>query len=166
MNRTFASAFRITSAIAALCNVVLYGFLTGRTVFCFFYDTIALIDGGYKVVPKENVNTDGIFRMIAPYAAAWILLVVLAVFAVLTLAKTKKTWPAVLMLVFVLLSCVSMFLINTVVSEYMTLRNWFTPLFYLFKPTDSTAFLCLKFYPAVSSVLFLLPTFFVRKAKN
>lgn len=154
MNRSLSFAFRITSAIAALCHAFLYGFLCVRTVMFFFYDAEALIDGGYRLVPKENVHIRTLIPKILPYSAAVLLIAVLAVFAVITLVRPRKNPLAVTMLLLVLLSAAVMIFLDTDFAEYLAIRYSCPPLFYLLNGAHSGAFLAVKFYPALMSSVF------------
>lgn len=166
MNRAFSFAFRITSAAAALLSAMLYGYLCVRTIMFMFYDIRALVEGGYKLVPKENLDKSALLPDIAPYAATLLLLVLLAVFAVITLIKPRKRWPAVTMRSLLLILVLPMCFHDTTLAEFLTLRYWCPPLFRFLQATYYQSFLYLKFYLPLASVVFLVLSCFREKQKN
>lgn len=167
MNKTLALVLRTISAAAALCMSVIYGWMI---FYSSTYMSVRIVEDEYgrlvQVLDGRKLLRTTIEENL-PFIAGIVIAVAIAVFAVITLVRFRKMRCAVVLTVLVAVFIAAMPFVTTDIAEIYILRYVFPgALRNIIDSFGVYAFLWLKYYPPAVSLLFMLPTFFVKKEKN
>lgn len=167
MNKTLALVLRTVSASAALCMSVIYGWMIFYSATYISARVAEDENGGSVIVSGGRKLIYTTLGQNLPFIAGAVIAAAAAVCAVVTLVRFRKKRCAAVFTVLVAAFIAVMPFVTTDIAEIYILRYVFPGA--LRNNIDSFgpyAFLWLKYYPPAVSVLFMLPTFFVKKAKN